>query len=158
MSLDAYWDHPAPFVIETEVKTQDIDGLRHTNNAVYVKWCERAAWAHSVALGLDLARYEALDRAMVITRSEFDYLQASRAGDAVAVATWITDWDGRLTMSREFQVLRAADKATILRGKMRFACVEMSTGKPRRLPPEFLAGYGAAVLRVLETDSAGSRN
>lgn len=146
MSLERYWDYPAPYIVETVVRPEDIDGLRHTNNAVYVKWCERAAWSHSVALGLDLDCYEALDRAMVITRSEFDYLLASHQGEAVAVATWITQWDGRLTMSREFQVLRIADKATILRGKMRFACVEMSTGKPRRLPEEFIAGYGAAVL------------
>lgn len=146
MGLDDYWDYPQPFVVETQVKPEDIDGLRHTNNAVYVKWCERAAWSHSVALGLDLDCYEALDRAMVITRSEFDYLLASRESEEVAVATWITHWDARLTMSRAFQVLRKSDKATLLRGKMRFACVEMSTGKPRRLPPEFIAGYGAAVL------------
>ncbi|MFK7976467.1 MAG: acyl-CoA thioesterase [Halioglobus sp.] len=140
------WDHPDPFVLETSVQAEDIDGLRHTNNAVYVKWCERAAWSHSVALGLDLVSYEALDRAMVITRSEFDYLQASREGDAVAVATWIVAWDGKLTMKREFQVLRLSDEVTVLRGKMNFACVEMSTGKARRLPPEFIAGYGAAVI------------
>lgn len=146
MNPAGYWDHPAPHVLETIVEAADIDGLRHTNNAVYVKWCERVAWSHSVALGLDLAAYEALDRAMVITRSEFDYLQASREGDAIAVATWIVDWDRKLTMRREFQVVRLSDGVTLLRGRMLFACIELSTGKPRRLPPEFIAGYGAAVL------------
>jgi acyl-CoA thioester hydrolase len=29
---------------------------------------------------------------------------------------------------------------------VRFACIELSTGRPRRLPEEFIAGYGAAVL------------
>ena len=48
------WDHPGPHVLRTRVEAQDIDGLQHTNNAVYVKWCEQVAWSHSVALGLDL--------------------------------------------------------------------------------------------------------
>ena len=35
---------------------------------------------------------------------------------------------------------------TLLRGRVRFACIELSTGKPRRLPTEFIEGYGPAVF------------
>lgn len=146
------WDYPDPHILRTSVTAQDIDGLNHTNNAVYVKWCEQVAWSHSCALGLDLDAYQALDRAMAITYSEYHYLQASRAGEEIAVATWIVDWDRKLTMRRHFQVLRLNDGITLLRGAMRFACIEMSSGKPRRLPPEFIAGYGPAVLQA---DPAG---
>ena len=146
IDLEPLWDHPHPFTLTTRVQAQDIDGLEHTNNAVYVKWCEQVAWAHSVALGLDLDRYRALDRAMAITHSEYHYLQASREGDEIVVGTWIVAWDRRLTMRREFQAIRVADGTTLLRGAMRFACIEISTGRPRRLPPEFIAGYGPAVL------------
>ena len=144
--LSGLWDYPEPHTLLTRVGPEDIDGLKHTNNAVYVKWCEQVAWSHSVALGLDLERYHALDRAMAITHSEYDYLQASREGDEVAVATWIVDWDRKLTMSRRFQIIRVADGVTLLRAAMRFACIELSSGRPRRLPPEFLEGYGPAVL------------
>lgn len=144
--FDPRWDYPQPHVVFTRVQPGDIDGLQHTNNAVYVDWCQRAAWDHSVALGLDLERYRALDRAMVITYSEFHYLQASQQGQEVAVATWIVDWDGKLTMARRFQVLRLDDGVTLLRAAMRFACVEISSGRPRRLPREFIDGYGPAVL------------
>jgi len=139
------WDYPQPFTLETKVTAADIDGLQHTNNTVYVKWCEQVAWAHSVHLGLDLDSYRRLDRAMAITHSEFDYLQASREGDALIAGTWIVGWDRRLTMERRFQIQRPADGATLLRGMMRFACIEISTGRPRRMPPEFIAGYGPAV-------------
>ena len=148
IDLAELWDYPRPHTLQIRVGPQDIDGLNHTNNAVYVKWCEQVAWAHSVALGLDLERYRALDRAMAITRSEYDYLHASREGDEVAVATWIVDWDRRLTMQRRFQVIRLSDGVTLLRAAMRFACIEMSTGRPRRLPPEFVQGYGPAVLGI----------
>lgn len=144
--LDALWDYPNPHILRTRVEAGDIDGLHHTNNAVYVDWCQRVAWSHSVALGLDLDRYRELDRAMVITYSEFHYLQASREGDPVAVATWIVDWDRKLTMARRFQVIRVTDGFTLLRAAMRFACVELSSGRPRRLPQEFISGYGPAVL------------
>ena len=144
--FDQRWDYPHPHILFTRVQATDIDGLQHTNNLVYVDWCQRAAWDHSVALGLDLERYRALNRAMVITYSEFHYLQAAQEGEEIAVATWIVDWDGKLTMARRFQVLRVDDGVTLLRAAMRFACIEISSGRPRRLPQEFIDGYGPAIL------------
>ena len=96
------WDYADPFTVSLSVDAADIDGLGHTNNVVYVRWCEQVAWAHSVSLGLDLSAYESLDRAMAITHSEYRYLQASRLGDEVTAATCIVRWDKRLTMERRF--------------------------------------------------------
>jgi acyl-CoA thioester hydrolase len=141
------WDFPDPFILRTDVTADDIDGLNHTNNTVYVKWCERAAWNHSVSLGLDLDSYRRLNRAMAITHAEYDYLQASRLGDSVLVATWIVHWDGRITMERRFQVIRESDGVTLLRGAVRFACIDLEKGKPRRMPQAFIDGYGVAVLQ-----------
>lgn len=144
--LSQLWDHPDPFTLETCVHAGDIDGLNHTNNTVYVKWCEQVAWAHSVALGLDLDCYRRLNRAMAITHSEFNYLQASREGEDIIAATWITDWDRKITMQRRFQIIRITDGATLLRAGMRFACIDLTSGRPKRIPQEFLEGYGPAVL------------
>lgn len=143
---DIDWDFPEPHILEVAVQASDIDGLQHTNNAVYVQWCEQVAWSHSAALGLDLPCYQRLDRAMAVIRGEYDYLQASREGDALAIGTWIVAWDGRLSMQRRFQIVRKADRVTLLRGLVRFACIELSSGRPRRLPQEFINGYGPAVL------------
>ena len=111
MEVEKLWDHPGPHTLRKRVEAEDIDGLNHTNNAVYVKWCEQVAWSHSVALGLDLTAYRALDRAMAITYSEHNYLQASREGDDIIAGTWIVSWDRKLTMARRFQVLRLSDGA-----------------------------------------------
>ena len=146
------WDYPNPFTLQVSVAPEDIDGLEHTNNTVYVKWCEQVAWAHSVSLGLDIDSYRSLDRAMAITHSEYHYLQASREGDEITAATWIVNWDRRLTMQRRFQLVRASDGVTLLRGGMRFACIEISSGRPRRLPTEFVEGYGVAVLDLPDHD------
>lgn len=140
------WDHPRPFTLQTRVLAADIDGLNHTNNTVYVKWCEQVAWAHSVALGLDLDSYRRLNRAMAITQARYNYLRASHEGQDIVAATWITQWDKKLTMQRDFQIIRVEDGVTLLRATMRFACIDLSSGRPRRMPQEFIDGYGAAVL------------
>ncbi|MEP4486122.1 MAG: acyl-CoA thioesterase [Halioglobus sp.] len=145
-SLESVWDYPHPHTLEIDVQPEHIDGLLHTNNTVYIGWCEQVAWNHSASLGLDLERYQALNRAMAITHCEYDYLQASREGDRLIAGTWIVDWDKRLSMRRCFQIIRMSDSATLLRGDVQFVCIALDTGRPKRLPPEFISGYGAVVL------------
>ncbi|GHD34124.1 acyl-CoA thioesterase [Halioglobus pacificus] len=149
------WDYADPFTVSLSVDAADIDGLGHTNNVVYVRWCEQVAWAHSVSLGLDLSAYESLDRAMAITHSEYRYLQASRLSDEVTAATWIVRWDKRFTMERRFQIVRNSDGVSLLRGAQRFACIALQSGRPKRMPPEFVEGYGPAVREIEDLPPLG---
>jgi len=141
------WDHPRPYTLPVMPQPGDIDGLNHTNNAVYVQWCEAVAWAHSEALGLNLADYRRLDRAMAIRRGEYDYLLPTAAAEALTLATWLLVSDGRLTMERAFQLVRNRDGVTVLRGRWQLVCIELSSGRPRRMPPEFCTAYLAAMVR-----------
>jgi acyl-CoA thioester hydrolase len=138
------WDFPHPFTLPVVPRPEDIDGLNHTNNAVYVQWCERIAWAHSEVLGLSLADYRRLDRAMAIRRGEYDYLLPTVLDDKLTLATWLLASDGKLTMERRFQLVRDRDRATVLRGRWSLVCIELSSGRVRRMPPEFIQVYQAA--------------
>jgi acyl-CoA thioester hydrolase len=140
------WDRPHPFTRAVVPQAADIDGLNHTNNAVYVRWCEQVAWAHSEALGLSLADYRRLDRAMAIRRATYDYLLPSAEGEVLALGTWLTASDGKLAMTRRFQIVRDRDGATLLRGQWDLVCIEVASGRPRRMPPEFTQVYDAAVV------------
>lgn len=140
------WDYPKPFVLPLAPRAQDIDGLNHTNNAVYVQWCEQIGWAHSETLGLSLADYKRLDRAMAIRRGEYDYLLPTIVDEQLTLATWILASEGKLTMERRFQLVRDADQATVLRGRWELVCIELSTGRPRRMPPEFCRVYLPAAI------------
>ncbi|HEY0329356.1 MAG TPA: acyl-CoA thioesterase [Rhodopseudomonas sp.] len=140
------WDYPAPFTLQVAPEAADIDGLGHTNNAVYVRWCEAIGWAHSEALGLGLIDWQQLDRAVAIRRGEYDYLLPSAQGDALTLGTWITASDGKLSMERRFQLIRPRDRAIIMRGRWQLVCIELSSGRPRRLPAEFLQIYMPAVV------------
>ena len=139
------WDHPKPFTRALVPAPDDIDGLNHTNNAVYVQWCERTAWAHSEMLGLSLADYRRLDRAMAIRHADYDYLLPTQLGETLTLATWLTASDGKLTMERRFQLVRDRDQATVLRGRWELVCIELSSGRARRMPVEFCQIYLRAI-------------
>lgn len=140
------WDLQKPFIENVQVQPEDIDELGHANNAVYVRWLERCAWQHSQSLGLGLAEYQQLNRAMVVMRHEIDYLAAAYEGEELQMGTWIVSWDSKLRMTRRFQLVRPADGVTLLRAFTTFACVELSSGRPRRMPVEFVEGYGQAIV------------
>ena len=135
------WDYPQPFTLDLEPKSEDIDGLHHTNNAVYVRWCERIGWAHSEALGLGLADYLRLDRALAIRRADYDYLLPTGLGQPLVLGTWLFGGTDKLTMERRFQLVRPADGATVMRGHWTLVCIEASSGKVRRMPIEFCQIY-----------------
>jgi acyl-CoA thioester hydrolase len=141
------WDFPKPFTLPAMPKAEDIDGLNHTNNAVYVQWCEKIGWAHSESLGLSLGDYQRLDRAMAIRRGENDYLLPTARHEALTQATWLTASDGKLTMERRFQLIRNRDQATVLRGRWDLVCIALSTGQARRMPPEFCQAYLSVLAR-----------
>lgn len=140
------WDYANPFLLPRVPQAADIDGLNHTNNAVYVRWCEQAGWAHSESLGLTLDDYRRLDRAMAIRRGEYEYLLPTFEGEALVLATWLVGGDGKLAMERRFQLVREHDGATVLRGRWDLVCIEMSSGRPRRMPQEFLDAYMTVVV------------
>ena len=140
------WELAEPFVIEIRVESSAIDEYDHVNNAEYLRWIEQVSWAHSESLGLSLARYRELDRGMAVHRHELDYLAPAFEGDRLALATWIIDGDGRLTLTRRFQLIRPADGRTLLRARTRFACIALSSGRPRRLPEEYRRIYGEVAV------------
>jgi len=137
------WDLPAPHVASLIVAAPDIDAYEHVNNAVYMTWFDRAAWDHSAVLGLPVARCLELDRGMAVLRSVIAYLRPAVLGDTVHVATWLLPAVGKLRVRRRFQVRRGADGATLARAEIEYACLELSSGRPARWPPEFRERYVA---------------
>ena len=150
------WDLPAPYLALLAVVPADIDAYDHVNNAVYVTWFDRAAWEHSAALGLPLEKCLQLDRGMAILRSVIAYLRPAVLGDTIHVATWLLPADGKLRVRRRFQARREAGGATLVRAEIEYACIELSSGRPTRWPPEFRERYVALdeVVRARETLAA----
>lgn len=130
-------DLPSPHLHDVTVLSADIDSYDHVNNAVYVTWCDRAAWHHSAALGLPIERCLELDRGMAVVRTTIAYLRPALLGDAVTLATWLLPAESRLCVRRRFQVVRTSDAVTLARAEIEYACIVLSSGRPARWPPEF---------------------
>jgi acyl-CoA thioester hydrolase len=147
------WDLPVPYLASLAVAPEDIDAYDHVNNAVYMTWFDRAAWEHSAALGLPIDQCLQLDRGMAVLRSVIAYLRPAVLGDDIRVATWLLPSEGKLRVRRRFQVRREADGATLARAEIEYACIELSSGRPTRWPPEFKECYVALdeVVRTAET-------
>jgi acyl-CoA thioester hydrolase len=147
------WDLPAPYLARVAVAPADIDAYEHVNNAVYMTWFDLAAWRHSAALGLPIEKCLQLDRGMAVLRSVIAYLRPAVLGDAIRIATWLLPGDGKLRVRRRFQVRRETDGATLARAEIEYACLELSSGRPARWPPEFRERYVALdeVLRASAT-------
>ncbi len=135
------WDLPKPFVIEVLVGPDQIDELGHTNNVHYLGWLQDCAWAHSAARGVDGQRMVALGYAMAVRETRMHYLAATFAGDRLRVGDWITACDGRLRAQRSFQIIRESDRFTVMRAVLDYVCINISSGKPSRMPPAFVTAY-----------------
>jgi acyl-CoA thioester hydrolase len=141
VTTEGGWDLPSPALTRLVVGASDIDAYRHVNNAVYVTWLDRAAWEHSAQLGLPIERCLELDRGMAVLRTVLVYLRPALLDDSIVVATWLLPTDARLRARRRFQVRREHDGETLLRAEIEYACIELSTGRPARSPPEFRERY-----------------
>ncbi len=131
------WDLPQPHTYQLIVRPEDTDRLGHANNTAYLHWMEEVSWRHIEPLGMNWQSHEDSGKAMAITRTEIDYLASAYAGDEVIIGTWITTSDGRLMSERKFQIVRLTDARTLVRAHCRYACIDMKTGRPSRMPRVF---------------------
>jgi acyl-CoA thioester hydrolase len=135
------WDLPSPHVQSVVASAADMDAYGHVNNGVYVGWLDRTAWSHSSALGLPPESCVSGRRGMAVWRTQIHYLAPAFAGDLIEVGTWIVATDSRLRVTRRFQMLRNPDRRTLLRALIHYVCIDLDSGKPKRMPPGFVAGY-----------------
>jgi acyl-CoA thioester hydrolase len=134
---------PHPFTATHHVAPDEIDEYEHVNNAVYLTWLDRIAWAHSSKLGLPLESCITLRRGMAVRHTRIDYLEAVRLDEVLLIATWIVACDGRLRCTRRFDILRIADGKRVLDAEIDYFCLNLDTGKPCRFPREFVELYVA---------------
>ena len=139
------WDLPDPFFIEVTVGSDAIDSYGHVNNTVYIGWLEQCAWAHSAAVGYSEARCLEMERGMAVRKLEVEYLAACYEGDRIRIGNWLIANDGKLRATRQFQLLNVTRNQVAMRGQVLYVCMNLKTGKPVRMPTEFLTAYEISV-------------
>ncbi len=135
------FDVPNPFILELVAGQEDLDPQGHVNNAVYVRWMDRAAFAHSEAVGYDWAAYQRLNSSFVVRRHEIDYLAPAFAGDRILVATWPCRME-KVTALRRHQFVRQSDGRPLIRALTTWVYLDTRTGRPIRIPTEMIEAFG----------------
>lgn len=128
------------FTWQFDVRGYELDSFGHVNNAVYNNYMEEAASRASADAGFSRAWYFEHHRAWVIRRLTVQYLASLTYGDQVEMKTWVSDFH-RTYSHREYELRRLADDRPVLRGRARWAYVDLDTIRPARLPAEFEAAF-----------------
>lgn len=128
------------FDLKLMVQPEHIDVLGHVNNVVYVSWMQDVATAHIEQLGLGLKEYIALKHAMVAVEHYVQYRKAAVEGEEIILRTWLNDINA-LYSFRQYVFYRPKDKAVLFMGNTQWACIEIATGRPKRMSPTFTQAY-----------------
>ncbi|WP_180106872.1 MULTISPECIES: thioesterase family protein [unclassified Acinetobacter] len=128
------------FDLKITVQAEHIDTLNHVNNVVYVSWMQDVATAHIEALGLGLKEYIELKHAMVAVEHHVQYRKAALEGEEIILRTWLNDINA-LYSFRRYVFYRPKDKAILFTGNTQWACIEIATGRPKRMSPTFTQAY-----------------
>lgn len=130
---------PNAFALRLVVTPDDVDAQGHASNVRVVDWMNRAAIAHSEAVGMDLTRYRALGGTFVVRRHEIDYMAPAFEGEEVVAFTWAISCR-RASAERRHEVRRVGDGRVLARGFNLWAWVDL-TGRPARMPREVEAAF-----------------
>jgi acyl-CoA thioester hydrolase len=136
----------AVYKIDVEVTDDCIDTLGHASNIAYIQWIQDVAVAHSVAVGLDLGRYHELGAVFVVRRHEVDYLRPVLRGARLEVRTWI-DSVMAAKCKRATEIVQVTDdgaEITCARAMTTWGFVEMTAGRPTRIPEHVRTAFGVA--------------
>ena len=119
---------------------REIDELGHVNNVVWVRLVMELAGAHSQSVGLSFAAYREIGGIFVVRRHELDYLLPAFPGDDVYGETWVAELRGARSI-RHSRFTRNRDGARLLESVTQWAFVDLTTQRPRRIPPRVLEAF-----------------
>jgi len=122
------------------VAKDDIDGLNHVNNVVYLKWMIDVAIGHCEALGFTFDRFRELGGVFVVRRHEIDYIKSALLGDELTMYTWSEPMESSRAL-RIYQLMRESDQKLVLEGKTYWAFINPNTGRPTPIPVDITEAF-----------------
>ncbi|MEI7529590.1 MAG: acyl-CoA thioesterase [Elusimicrobiota bacterium] len=128
------------FEYQRAVSPDEIDGLGHVNNQVYLDWFMDAATRHSAAAGWDIGRMIALGEGWVVRRHEIDYLMPLKPGETATMRTWVETAE-RASSERHYELFRASDGKMVSSGRTVWVWINYKTGRPARIPEAVIKAF-----------------
>ncbi len=140
---------PSLFRYRHVVGHDEADILGHANNVAYVEWMQRAALAHSAALGWPWHRYKDFGAGWVVRRHRIEYRHPAVPGDEIVVETWVATMQ-KVTSVRQYRVRRVADGELLAHAETKWAFINFATGQPVRIPAEIADAFASMDHEITE--------
>lgn len=137
---------PPPGIFRTRrrVEWRDLDQVQHVNNANYLVYIEECNVAAAAAFGWSMGRIMERGMGIVARRYRIEYREPALMDDELEVTSFLADIR-RATAVRHNEVRRVSDGALLARAYSLWVFVELATGRPIRIPADFMATFGPNV-------------
>ncbi|MDX1663323.1 MAG: thioesterase family protein [Candidatus Promineifilaceae bacterium] len=134
------------FIQSRRVQWADLDPADHVNNATYLGFLEDCAVQDALSRGWPVKRMLEEGRfAIVARRFRIEYKAPAVLNEELNVSSWVSDLR-RISAVRHYAVHRAADGALLTRARARWAWVDPESGRPRRIPEDFIADFAPNIV------------
>lgn len=137
------------FKMRRRVSWRDIDQMHHVNNAVYLEYIEECGMQVIAAHHWPWTRMAAEGFAIILRQHHIQYLQPALIEDELEIATWVSEVK-RSSAMRHYTIRRAGDGELLAQVHTLGVWIDLSTGRPIRIPPNFIADFASNI-------SAGER-
>ncbi|OGO72854.1 MAG: hypothetical protein A2Z49_05820 [Chloroflexi bacterium RBG_19FT_COMBO_56_12] len=138
---------PGVFEIHQKVAWRDIDPAQHVNNAVYLVYIEECGMQVIAAHHWPVSRMLKEGFAILLRRNQVQYLQPAVLGDDLSITTWVSDVK-RSTATRHYTIRRTLDGKVLANVHSLGVWVDLSTGRPIRIPPGLLADFAPNIVHM----------
>jgi acyl-CoA thioester hydrolase len=117
------------------VGEDDLDEMNHVNNLRYLKWCLKAAVAHSAHVGWNSQRYHEFGFGFVVRAHKIKYRIPAVLHDQVVVQTWIQTME-KVSSDRRYHIVRKSDGKRLAEAETTWVYVDLQTLALTRIPDE----------------------
>ncbi len=132
---------PAPMLISRlRVRSCDVDSFGHVNNAVYLQYCEGARNDYMLERGLTFADFRQWNAGPVLTNAELKFHAPAVTDDELLIRGRLVV-EGRIRFRIDHEIVRMGDEKLVCVARLEFAFVDLSTGRPCRIPEAFQQAF-----------------
>ena len=125
-----------PFVFPPEAEDEN----RHVNNIEYVRMLQESAIAHTQHNGWAPEELHAHGWTWVVRSHFIEYLQPCRAGEEIAILTWVSTFK-KIRSLRKYRFVRVSDGGILANAETDWVFLDFHKGRPMAIPKEVVDAY-----------------
>ena len=124
----------------------DVDPAQHVNNAQYFAYMEEAGTTAAAKYNFVLEEYLEKSMGIVARKTRIEYKQPAVLGDKLEITTYLSN-SRPIRGTRHFIFHRQSDQALIAQAHLDWVFIDISTGRPMRMPDSAIQGFAPHIAR-----------